>query len=128
MRPPRLCEALGLAEGSGEGRIVAEIMHGHWREAYEVTTVEGGTAAARDLTLASLRKVLRERVLAAAGADRPLLPSLEALLREAAYANPDRRSNVSENLLKLFSGPCSSCCRRISVREGRRTASQASFE
>lgn len=96
---PRLCEVLGLPEGSGEGRILKEIMHGRWREAYEVTTVEAEPAAARDLTLNAVRKVLKEKVLAAAGADNPLLPSLETLLREAAYANPDKRSNVSDNLL-----------------------------
>jgi hypothetical protein len=96
---PQLCEVLGLPEGSGEGRIVQEIMHRRWREAYEMTSVEAETAAARDLTLAAIRKVLREKVLAASGADNPLLPSLETLLRAAAYATPDRRSNVSENLL-----------------------------
>ena len=96
---PRLCEVIGLPEGAREGRIVREVMHGRWREAYEVTTVEADPAAARDLTLNAVRKVLTEKVLAATGADNPLLPSLETLLREAAYANPDKRSNVSDNLL-----------------------------
>jgi hypothetical protein len=96
---PRLCEVLGLPEGSGEGRIVQEIMHGHWREAYEATAREAEAVAACNLTLAAVRKVLKEKVLAATGAEDPLLPSLEALLREAAYASPGRRSNVAENLL-----------------------------
>ena len=96
---PRLCEVLGLPEGAGEGRILREIMHGRWREAYEVTTVEAEPAAARDLALNAVRKVLKERVLAAVGAEKPLLPSLETLLREAAYASPDKRSSIAENLL-----------------------------
>jgi hypothetical protein len=96
---PRLCDVLGLPEGSREARIAREIMHGRWREAYEVTAVEADPAAARDLTLDAVRKVLKEKVLAAVGAEKPLLPSLETLLREAAYSSPEKRSNVSENLL-----------------------------
>jgi hypothetical protein len=96
---PRLCEALGLPEGSGEDRIAREIMHGRWREAYEATTVEADATAARNLTLDAVRKLLKTKVLAATGAENPLLPSLEALLREAAYASPDKRSKVSENLI-----------------------------
>jgi tubulin-like protein len=99
---PRLCEVLGLPEGTNEGRIVQRIMHGRWREGYERTMLQGSPIAARDLVLEEIRRLLKERVLTARPDERALLPTIEALLRDTAYQTPEDRSSVPLNLLPIF--------------------------
>jgi hypothetical protein len=97
---PRLCEVLGLPEGSDEGKIVRRIMFGQWRDAYESVRL-GSTSEPRDYVLALIRKRLTEDVLAT-GDSTSLLPRIETLLREAAQQSPQGQAAVPERLLEIF--------------------------